>query len=134
MCFLTTLRGKSHLQIIHVFKRRHSKTLDTAAPSATPYDSQTCLLLQVKQMPPVLEQFPLTTLEVNKFTAQIPNTRGEGSHGMMNEAKSTLRRRTGIDEKLTDPGICGWDLRLCFVAIRLAPREDRPKLRDIGFL
>lgn len=47
--------------------------------SATYYDSQTCSALQVKQMPPVLGQFPLTTLEekVNKFTARIPNMRAE---------------------------------------------------------
>lgn len=43
-------------------------------------DSQTCPALYVKQMPPVLGQFPLTTTQlqrVNKFTARTPNVRGE---------------------------------------------------------
>lgn len=53
---------------------------------------------------------------------------------MMNEAKSSIHCGMGTDEKLSDPRICGWDLKLCFVAIHLAPREDRLALRDIGFL
>lgn len=56
-----------------LFKRKHSKTLNIVLPSVFYCDSQTCLALQVKQIPPVLGQFPLTTLEekVNKFTAWI---------------------------------------------------------------
>lgn len=57
-----------------------------------------------------------------------------GLHRMMNEAKSSIHCGMGTDEKLSDPRICGWDLKLCFVAIHLAPREDRLALRDIGFL
>lgn len=77
-------------------------------------------------MPLVLGQFPISTLEekVNKFTAQITNMRAEAYHRMMNEAKSTLHCRMRTDEKLTDPWICEQDLKLCFVAIHLAPRED----------
>lgn len=61
--------------------------------------------------------------KVNKVTAQIPKHEGKGSHGVMNEAKSTFSCRMRTDEKLTDPWICEWDLKLCFAAIHLAPRE-----------
>lgn len=53
---------------------------------------------------------------------------------MMNEAQSTIHCGTWTDEKLTDPWICEQDLELYFVAIHLAPWEDRFTLRDIGFL
>lgn len=115
---------------------RHSKTFNIGPPSVSYYDSQTCLALQVKQMPPVLGQFPFTDLKekVNKFTAQIQKHERRGLHRMMNEAKSILHCRMRTDEKLTDPRICEWDLKLCFVAIHLAPREDWLTLRDIAFL
>lgn len=57
-----------------------------------------------------------------------------GIRRMMNEAKSTIHCRMRTDGKLSDPWICEWDLKLCFVAIHLAPREDWLTLRDIGFL
>ncbi len=57
-----------------------------------------------------------------------------GSHRMMNEAKSTVHCRIGTDEKQSDPWICKWDLKLCFVATHLAAQEDWLALRDIGFL
>lgn len=83
-------------------------------------------------MPPVLGQFPLITLreKVNKFKVE----RGGFTLRMMNEAQSTIHCRMWTDEKLTDPWICVQDLELYFAAIRLAPREDRLTLRDIGFL
>lgn len=42
---------------------------------------------------------------------------------MMNEAPSSLHSTMETDEKLSDPWICEWDLKLCFVAIRLAPGD-----------
>lgn len=62
-----------------LFKRKHSKTLNIVPASVTCYDSQTRLALQEEQMPPVLGQFPLTTLKgkVNKFPARKLNVRAE---------------------------------------------------------
>lgn len=91
-----------------LFKRRHSEALNTFLPSIISRDSQARPVLQVKQMPPALEQFPLAALGAREskqiHTSDSKHRRG-GLHGMMNEAKSTLRRRTGIDGKLTDPWI-----------------------------
>lgn len=136
---LDDIEKKIHLLINScvLFQRRHSK--DTSYcffPSVTSYDSQARLVLQVKQMLPALGQFPLSTLKekVNIFRAQIPNVRRESLHRMMNEAESTLCHRMGIDEKLTDPWICGWDLKLCFVVIRQALWENWLTRRDVGFL
>lgn len=57
-----------------------------------------------------------------------------GSHRMMNEAKSTIHCRMGTDEEQSDPWICEWDLKLCFVAIHLAAREGLTHIEGRRFL